>query len=44
MIFPANWFLITNFGVPQGSILGPVLFDVCVTVMKSVLPESHCIQ
>ena len=34
----------TNFGVRQESILGPVLFNLCVADMKSILNASECIQ
>ena len=36
--------LYTDFGVPQGSILGRVLFRLSVADMKSVLHGSKCIQ
>ena len=36
--------LITNFGVPQGSLLGFILFNLCVADMTNILSESQCIQ
>ena len=36
--------LYTNFSAPQASILGPVLFNLCVAGMKSILNGSKCIQ
>ena len=36
--------LCTNFAVPQGSTLRPVLFNLCVTDMKNILDGSECIQ
>ena len=36
--------LITNFGIHQGPILGPVLFNLCVVDKKNILAESQCIQ
>ena len=36
--------LCTNFVVPQGSTLGPVLFNLCVADMKNILDGSECIQ
>ena len=35
---------ISEFGVPQGSILGPILLNLCVADMSQMTPESKCLQ
>ena len=35
---------IYKFGVPQGSILGFVLFNLCVVDLKNMLDGSECVQ
>ena len=37
-------FLTSEFGVPRGSILGLILFNLCVADMSQVTPESECLQ
>ena len=34
--------LITSFSAPQGSILGPILFTLCIADMTNILSESQC--
>ena len=36
--------LTAKYGVPQGSILGPIFFNLCVADMSSITPNSNCIQ
>ena len=36
--------LTAKYGVPQGSTLGPVFFNLCVADMSSITPNSNCIQ
>ena len=36
--------LITSFGVPQRSMLRPIVFNLCVADMTNNLSESQCIQ
>ena len=35
--------LTAKYGVPQGLILGPILFNLCVAAMTSITPNSNCI-
>ena len=47
--FCTNWrtffyFLTSEFGVPRGSILGLILFNLCVADMSQITPESECLQ
>ena len=37
-------FLTAKYGVPQVSILGFILFNLCVTDMSSITPNNSCIQ
>ena len=37
-------FLTSEFGVPRGSILGLILFNLCVADMSQITPESECLQ
>ena len=36
--------LTAKYGVPQGSILVPILFNLCVADMSSITPNCNCIQ
>ena len=36
--------LTAKYGVPQVSILGPILFNLCVADMSSITPNCNCIQ
>ena len=36
--------LAANYGVLQGSILGPILFNLILADMASITPKSNCIQ
>ena len=36
--------LTVKYGVPQGSILGSILFNLCVADMSSITPNSNCIK
>ena len=39
-----SYILITNFGIPEGSVPGPILFNLCVADMANILSESQCIK
>ena len=36
--------LISEFGVPKSSILGSILFNLCIADMSQITPESECLQ
>ena len=36
--------LTTKYGVRQDSILGPILFNLCIADMSSITPNCNCIQ
>ena len=36
--------LTATYGTPEGSMLGPILFNLCVADMSSITPKSNCIQ
>ena len=36
--------LISEFGVPKDSILGSILFNLCIADMSQMTPESECLQ
>ena len=47
--FCTNWckfstLLTSELGVPQGSILGPIFFNLCVPEMLQITRESKCRQ
>lgn len=39
-----NSFLTAKYGMPQGSIFGSILFNLCATVMSSITPNRNCIK